>query len=162
MSDLVKFSDASSLGLHAMALVAGAPDRHLSARELAGRLTVSEHHLAKVLQRLARAGLLESVRGPAGGFALRGDPARITLLEIHEAIDGRVDANHCLLSRERTCASCILGEAVREATAVLVGRLSRTRLADVAVALAEPPAVVPLGPPGLDARPGGRTPRRER
>ena len=160
MTDLVKFSEASSLGLHAMALVAGAPGRHLSVREIADRLSVSEHYLAKALQRLSRAGLLESLRGPAGGFALRGDPTRITLLEIHEAMDGRVEAAHCLLARERTCTHCILGDAVREATAVIVGRLSRTRLSDVAGLLVEPPALVPLEPPGPDARPDGSGPRR--
>jgi Rrf2 family protein len=47
-------------------------------------------HLMKVLQQLVRARILESERGPNGGFSLRRDPGSITLLEIIEAIDGPI------------------------------------------------------------------------
>ena len=55
MSNLLRISEASSLALHTMALLAKMPDRHLSNAGLAGILRASEHTLSKVLQRLVKA-----------------------------------------------------------------------------------------------------------
>jgi Rrf2 family protein len=49
-----------------------------------------ERFLVKVLTPLARAGVLESVRGPCGGFRLARPAKGITLLEVVEAVDGPV------------------------------------------------------------------------
>ncbi len=144
MSGVVKFTEASSIALHTMAVLAADPDRHVTVREVAALLPISENHLAKVLQRLARAGLVESVRGPGGGFSLRGDPARITLLDVHEAIEGRLDVAACLFSPPKCCGGCVLGDALRKANALVRDRLARTRLADVAHLIALPPALVTL------------------
>jgi DNA-binding IscR family transcriptional regulator len=46
--------------------------------------------LPKVLQRLAQVGFLSSTRGPNGGFVLRKKPADINLLQIYEAIEGKL------------------------------------------------------------------------
>ena len=154
MSDVVKFSEASAIALHAMAILAAPGDGRTSIRDLAGRLPISENHLAKVMQRLARAGLVESTRGPSGGFRLRGDPSRITLLDVHEAIEGRVDEACCLLSRPLSCAECILGDALRRARSVLHAQLARTRLSDVDRSFTAA-APLPL-PPGASRRPAPR------
>jgi Rrf2 family nitric oxide-sensitive transcriptional repressor len=63
MPTVLRMSDAASLALHGMVILAEAPERRVSARAIASELDASEAHLAKVLQRLARAGLVESVRG---------------------------------------------------------------------------------------------------
>lgn len=160
MTDVVRFSEASAIALHAMAVLAGAGEGRTSIRDLAGRLPVSENHLAKVLQRLARAGLVESTRGPAGGFRLRGDPSRISLLDVHQAIEGRPDDSCCLLSRPQSCAQCILGDALRRARAVLHRQLAHTRLSDVGRSFAPPPlAPTPRRPA---ARAGARAALRRR
>jgi Rrf2 family protein len=131
MSAVVKFTEASSIAMHTMALLAARKDRHVTVGEIAASLPVSENHLAKVLQRLTRAGLVEGLRGPGGGFLLRGDPAEITLLQVHEAIEGRFEVSGCLFSPPKCCGNCILGDATREANALVHARLARTRLADV-------------------------------
>ena len=78
MTNLLRISDAASLGLHTMGLLAGRSTR-LSTQEIARSLGASEHHLAKVMQRLAKMGLVVSTRGPQGGFVLSRPPAEITL-----------------------------------------------------------------------------------
>ena len=52
--------------------------------------------LSKIFQNLAKAGYVNSFRGTGGGFTLLKDPAEITLLDIVEAIDGRIFLNVCL------------------------------------------------------------------
>jgi Rrf2 family protein len=128
---VVRFSEAASIALHTMAYLAREPARNVAVGELAARLAVSDHHLAKVMQRLVRAGLVESSRGPGGGFVLRGDPAEITMLQVYEAIEGRFDVEACLFSPAKCTGNCVLGNAPHEANALLHKQLAGTRLRDV-------------------------------
>ncbi|MCP4900046.1 MAG: Rrf2 family transcriptional regulator, partial [bacterium] len=96
MPTMLRISEAASLGIHAMGLLAIHPDRSLSARTIAEKFSVSEAHLSKVLQRLTKVGLLASTRGPKGGFSLTRDPETVTLLEVFEAIEGPVEPTDCL------------------------------------------------------------------
>ncbi|HET9597421.1 MAG TPA: Rrf2 family transcriptional regulator [Anaeromyxobacteraceae bacterium] len=149
MPGIVKLSEAASIALHAMTLVAEERERHVSARDLAARLPVSEAHLAKVMQRLARAGLVTSVRGPGGGFALRADPRATTLLQIYEAIEGTLEIASCMFpERPDDCQRCIIDDAIAEANRVVHARLARTHLSDLTRnrGRAGPP-LVPLGRP---------------
>jgi len=99
MSNLLKISDAASLALHAVVIMADSPSEFLSIHEMANMLKVSEHHLAKIGQRLAKAELVESHRGPSGGFKLAKSPDKITLWDIFEAIEGQFKFGGCLLGK---------------------------------------------------------------
>lgn len=68
-----------------------------SIRELAKKLDIPYHFLAKILQDLTRKGLLTSLKGPSGGFALAMSAKDITLFHIVEAIDGVEFTNRCVL-----------------------------------------------------------------
>ncbi|MCX6354461.1 MAG: Rrf2 family transcriptional regulator [Candidatus Aureabacteria bacterium] len=140
MAKLIKISEASALALHAMALMAGRPDLPLSTREAASRLKVSEAHLSKVLQRLARNGLVKSLRGPRGGFILRRSCATITLLNIYEAIEGKCEPSGCLLGVP-SCGAlhCIFGSVIEKLDGDMRGYLSRTRLSDISGLLKREP-----------------------
>jgi Rrf2 family protein len=129
---MFRVSDASNLALHAMALLANADQTGLTVTRMASRLDVSETHLAKVMQRLARAGLAASRRGPTGGFHLGRPAADIRLLEILEAIEGPWKAQGCLLPQpvcDGTC--CALGNAIQELDKQAHACLQSTRLADM-------------------------------
>ena len=69
MPTMLKISEAATLALHTAFFLVTNPDRRLTTREMASTMGASEAHLSKVLQRLVHAGLVESVRGPKGGFA---------------------------------------------------------------------------------------------
>ncbi len=58
------------------------------AKNIAKRYKIPLDYLLKILQQLVRANVLRSVRGPRGGFFLARAAARITLLQIIEAVDG--------------------------------------------------------------------------
>lgn len=70
------------LALYSVLESASDPARHIPAAEIAGKYDVSAHHLAKVLSDLARAGIVESVRGAGGGYRFRGNARRLTLMDI--------------------------------------------------------------------------------
>jgi Rrf2 family protein len=130
-------SEAASLGLHTMAVLASRPGERCTNRELADCLRASGHHLAKVMQRLSRAGLVDAVVGPKGGFTL-GKPAdEIRLLEIYEVVDGPLDTEGCLL-REPLCdgEKCVLGDVIQSVNKQLRECLAKTTLAELAQGVA--------------------------
>jgi len=92
-------SESTALGLHTMTLLAESPDAMVSNQEIALSLDVSAHHLAKVHQKLVKAGLLKAVRGPNGGFKLGRAAYTIVVMEVVEAIDGPFHTDQCLLGR---------------------------------------------------------------
>jgi Rrf2 family protein len=132
MSSVMKITEAASLGMHTMVLLAGRPERPFTAREVAEAFKVSEAHLAKVLQRLARAGLVRSERGPKGGFSLARPGDRITLLDVYETIEGPIPKATCLFS-ERVCQSkdCILGDMLGDFNRQFRKYLADNRLTDL-------------------------------
>lgn len=67
----------------------------VSVRVLAEHEGVSYQFACKILQQLHRAGLVRSSRGPAGGYQLGREPARITMLEVIEAMQGALTVNRC-------------------------------------------------------------------
>lgn len=75
MSTVLRTLDAASMGIHAMALLSLQADEPVSCKDIAEVLGVSEHHLAKVLQRPGKEGLVEAVRGPKGA-SHSGEPRR--------------------------------------------------------------------------------------
>ena len=70
MSNLINISEAASLALHGLVLIAKNQPLRMNVKVLAEELNASQTHLAKVFQKLSKAGLVKSLRGPAGGFEL--------------------------------------------------------------------------------------------
>ncbi len=116
MAKIVHFSEAASLAIHAMVLIAKS-DSHVNVNSIAAEMGASRNHLAKVLQQLAKHNFLKSVRGPSGGFVLNRDPDQISVLEIYESIEGRVDLPECPLDR-KVCPfnKCLVDGLVRDMT----------------------------------------------
>ncbi len=116
MAKLVHFSEAASLALHAMVLIAKA-DNHVNVSSLASEMGASRNHLAKVLQQLVKYNFLKSVRGPSGGFVLNKAPDQISVLEIYEAIEGSIDLPECPLDR-KICPfdKCLMNGLVTDVT----------------------------------------------
>ncbi len=131
MAGSLKISEAATLALHAMALLAGQPRSLHSTKGLASQLRVSENHLAKVLQRLQRAGLLDSMRGPKGGFRLALPPREINLLMVYEAVEGPFKDGGCLLGRPACQGDCMLGGLVRKMGGEVRDYLARVNLGDL-------------------------------
>lgn len=135
MTRLTQFSEASNLAVHALAYLASRePNQYQSASEIAAQLEVSPSHLGKVLQRLAKFGLVRSSRGAKGGFALACDPTEVSLLEIVELLDGPFRAPDCLLGEPRCRGGvCVFGDLLTETYRATRQHLRKTTLRDLAV-----------------------------
>lgn len=126
MSSLLHIPESVSLAFHGLALLVSRAPERLSAKKMAGALNSSEAHLAKVFQQLHRAGVVDSVRGPAGGFLLRLPPAATSLLDILTVLEGPLDRGSCPLNKPACpLRQCIftgrLQPAMDELEAVLAG-----------------------------------------
>ena len=98
----MRLSDGVEWGVHACTVLASLPSgAALPAAKLAEYHGVPAAYLAKHLQALAGAGVLETVKGPRGGYRLALPPAEITLLDIVDAIDGGEPAFRCTEIRRR-------------------------------------------------------------
>lgn len=127
MNSILRISDGVVLALHACILLAKQPEVPQNLEALAGRLDVSAAHLSKVMQRLVRAGLLVSRRGPAGGFVLADKPRKIKLIDIYEIIEGKLRFDNCLLGAVRCKpGNCLLGDFLHRTEAELAKTLSIT------------------------------------
>ncbi|MDI3335753.1 Rrf2 family transcriptional regulator [Defluviimonas aestuarii] len=69
-------------------------DQLTSLAEISKRQDISLPYLEQLFVKLRRSGLVESVRGPGGGYKLARDPADIRVSEVLEAVDETVSALH--------------------------------------------------------------------
>jgi Rrf2 family nitric oxide-sensitive transcriptional repressor len=81
------FSSTAEYALRAIVHLAMHGSRACPAAQIAGTTQIPPGYVSKVLQDLGRAGLVQSQRGPNGGFTLTRDAAKITVLEVVNAVD---------------------------------------------------------------------------
>jgi Rrf2 family protein len=116
---------------------ASAPSTAQSAKDIAEAYHIPPQLLAKILQVLARAGLLVSHAGTHGGYSLARPATEITAFEVIRAIDGPLFITSCI-TIHGTCdlaGHCTIKEPLRKVNDSIKDLLSGIRIAD----LAEPP-----------------------
>lgn len=129
------FSRQCEYALQAVLYLALRPEGEMtSARELTGRLGIPYHFLGKILQSLTRKGLLHSLKGPTGGFALAIPSHNITLFDIVEAVDGVDFTRKCVLgfpecSGENPCAVHNTWSGLREGVHAMLVKKNVAELA---------------------------------
>ena len=116
MTKVVSLSEAASIAIHSIILIAKV-EKMINVNQIAEATGSSKHHVAKVVQRLVKENILSSIRGPQGGFFLKKDPADITLLEVFEAIEGKLEITDCPMDNP-ICPfeECIMGTVVKNMT----------------------------------------------
>jgi len=83
-------------------------DHLVTKSEISKATSAPDLFVAKILQRLVRAGLVKSTRGVHGGFMLARDPARLSLLDVIDITGARVAPRPCVLDSGACgfCESC--------------------------------------------------------
>ncbi|MFQ5906499.1 MAG: RrF2 family transcriptional regulator [bacterium] len=119
----MRISTRSRYGLRAMVELSRAYGKGpVTARAISDSEGISISYLEHLLARLRQAGLVESVRGPGGGFRLAKVPTDISLLSIISALDGPVILCDCFeksavklpCQRLDACAAKSLWEALND------------------------------------------------
>lgn len=101
-------------------------ENKIMAKEIAGPVKAPLPYISKLLQGLARRGLISSQKGPKGGFYLNEDNKASTLMDIVKAIDGEMRINSCVLDLDKCNEDrpCPLHHAVYPSKSVLINYLT--------------------------------------
>src|SRR5262245_55651805 len=102
------FSQTVEYALRAMIHLAGLNGVATTSQSIALRTSVPPGYLSKVLRDLVVARLVASYRGPGGGFMLARDPARITILDVVNAVDPIQRIHHCPAGNPEHADLCAL------------------------------------------------------
>jgi FeS assembly SUF system regulator len=132
---MFKLSKKADYGLIALKHLAALEDGEVaSAADIARGYGISAPLMAKVLQRLARSGLVDARHGSSGGYALARDPGEITALDVIRSIDGPLSITSCVTHRgecEQT-SLCTVREPLRRVNDSIIEMLARMTILELA------------------------------
>ena len=131
MSHIFNLTEGASIALHSMVIIArNESKRTINVNELALKTGSSKYHTSKIMQKLVKDGYLNSTRGPAGGFTLSKSPEEITLQQIYESVEGKVEVSTCPVNRS-ACpfGGCIFDDITVKMTNEFVNFISSRTLA---------------------------------
>ena len=114
---MLKLTKKADYGLMAMKHLAEHADQGAcSAKDVAEAYGIPQEALAKILQRLAKVGLIRSQHGMNGGYTLTRDPKTISAFEVIKAIDGPLFITSCVTVRGECGQSdrCTIREPLRK------------------------------------------------
>lgn len=104
-----------------------------SARRLSDTLGFPFHHVAKILQTMARAGYVRTIRGKGGGVELARPPKKIVLEDVIESIEGPIYLMECTVNDDACLISsgCRLRLKIREAQEKMMDVFRATSISDL-------------------------------
>lgn len=130
----MQFSTSIEYAIHGLVYLTRSSDKGpVLVGDIAKATRVPESYLRKVMQLLARAGLVASHRGARGGFSLARDAAEISLRDIVEAVDGSLPSYSCVKEKRRCIeVPCPVSAAFEAARRKMGEALSKTTIGDLA------------------------------
>jgi Rrf2 family protein len=132
--DMLRLTKKADYGLMALKYLAEHPEATaLSAKDIAEAYHIPAQLLAKILQRLAKVGLVKSHAGMNGGYALAKDPKRISVFEVIFAIDGPLFITSCF-TEEGNCDltdSCTIKEPLGRINETISSTLKHMHVSDL-------------------------------
>ncbi len=111
-------------------------DRRALITEVSAACGIPENFLRNITLKLSKSQLVMTHRGAGGGIKIMPNPEKITLLDIIEAVEGKLALNHCLVSSQEFCGRsewCSVHLVWSEAQQKMVEILKATSLADLVV-----------------------------
>lgn len=126
----MKYSKATDYALHTMLFLAAAtPQKPVGVQQLAERQNISPTYLSKILTKLVKAGLVESITGVNGGYRLRRNWENISFLDIIHAIEGTASLFDCSFEHGPDCP---ILKVVLSAEAKMEEHLRNQKISDLA------------------------------
>src|SRR5713226_8807738 len=142
---MLKLTKKADYGLIALRPIAVA-HKGASAKDIAEAYRIPLPLLSKILQKLARTGLLISEQGTHGGYRLARDPHEITALEVIRTIDGPIILTHCFTEHAECDQSdlCPVREPLRKVHEGILRLLSSISIKDMSQEDMPIPAIHPM------------------
>ena len=131
---MLKLTKKADYGLMAMKHLAEHAERGAcSAKDVADSYHIPQEALAKILQRLVKAGLLHSQHGTNGGYTLARDPKTITAFEVIRAIDGPLFITSCVTSHGEcdVRTTCSIREPLRRVNDSILEVLAKVTISQM-------------------------------
>lgn len=122
----MRVTKRTNIAIRLLMYCAANPDRLTTKSEIAACCHVSENHLAQVVNRLGRMGVLQTQRGRRGGMRLARPATDIRVGEIFRALEGPVPLAECFADADNSCplrADCRLRLALRDAAEAFFAHL---------------------------------------
>ncbi|MEU5724572.1 Rrf2 family transcriptional regulator [Micromonospora sp. NPDC047738] len=126
----MKLNRSTDMALRTAMLTAASPAR-TTVEELATRLALPRSHVAKVVQRLQRLGVLVTTRGRSGGVAFAEQAGELTVGLVVRAFEGDGEVVSCEQPACPLVAGCRLRGELRRAQAAFLAVLDGVRLGDL-------------------------------
>jgi FeS assembly SUF system regulator len=107
---MIRISRLADYGVVLMCEISSSQGRAHSANSLSKKTNMSESAVMKILKLLVKSGLLDSLRGPKGGYIATKDPKDINILDVVSSIDGPVCVTICSVDSHDSCefkATCV-------------------------------------------------------
>lgn len=124
----MKYTKATNYALHTVSyMIEKGQSEKSSVHVLAERFQVSVTYLSKILTQLVKAGLIESVSGASGGYALRKSPESISFMDVIQAIEGTGVFFEC---GHKEQAKCLIQKVMIEAETMMEQYLQEKKLID--------------------------------
>lgn len=125
-------SDASEYALRGVVWLAQRKGQTFKLREIADGTKAAPGYLIKVLQSLAKAGILSTQRGSAGGFSLIREPSELSVLEVINAVDPIERIHTCPLGlKSHGSCLCPMHKRIDDAMATIEGTFKDSSVADL-------------------------------
>ena len=128
---LSKFTDYS---FRALIYLANNRDRLCTVEEISTNLDISEHHLKKIIQKLAKTDYVISLKGRSGGLKLGLSPDEIILSEVLKITEENLNITGCF-SNKNDCPmmskGCKLKSIMNNALDAFINEFSNYTLADI-------------------------------
>ncbi|MBX9790508.1 MAG: Rrf2 family transcriptional regulator [Pirellulales bacterium] len=132
-------SQTTEYALRAVAhLAAQSGDPSPTTQQISQATQVPGDYLAKVLQALSRAGIVRSRRGRGGGHQLTRDPAKLTVLEVVNAVDPLPRIQSCPLGLKHHIELCPLHRRLDNVAALVEDSFRQTTIAELTPDTARP------------------------
>lgn len=159
----MRLAEYTDYSLRVLMYCAAHPQQLVTIGELAERHGVSKNHLMKIVNDLARQGLLETTRGRGGGLRLLKDPAAIRVGDVVRASETDFRLVECFDADTNECTltpSCRLKQVFGRALQAYFEQLDGATLADIAPATDKRRVHAPSPRRGIVAPMSGPTSRR--
>jgi Rrf2 family protein len=129
---MLRFTKRADYGLMAIHYIAIHDEGAVSAKRIAEEFAIPQELLAKILQKLAKRGLIVSHNGPKGGYVLARRAAEISVGEVVRALEGPINIVSCL--EDSACpqmARCSLRRPVKKLQVAITEMLDTMSLAEL-------------------------------